>query len=102
MIGKGDKNRFRLRKVLKRFLTPFLSPGGDLRHHAAEARVQVGLRGDDVGENPWLIGEDGSGGFIAGCFQSEKVGHNCLHTIGRLQYSHDDRAITTVVFRQAV
>ena len=35
-------------------------------------RVQVGLRGDDVGKHPWLVGEDGRGGFVAGGFDGEE------------------------------
>ena len=47
--------------------------GRDLGHDAAEARVQVGLRGDDVGEDGRLVGEDGGGGFVAGGFDGEEV-----------------------------
>ena len=46
--------------------------GGDLRHDAAEAGVQVGLRGDDVGQDRRLVGEDGGGGLVAGGFNARK------------------------------
>jgi hypothetical protein len=51
-----------------------MSAGRDLRHHAAEAGVQVGLRRDHVGQHGRLVGEDGSGGFVAGGFDAEEEG----------------------------
>ena len=79
-----------------------MSAGGDFRHDAAETRVQIRLRGDDAGENPRLVGEDGGGGFVTGSFDGEKKSHDCFCTVGRLKYRHDHRTITTAVFRQAV
>src|SRR5262249_46818673 len=47
-------------------------PRGYLGHDATEAGVQIGLRGDDVGQDGRLFGEDRGGGFVAGGFEGEE------------------------------
>ena len=44
---------------------------GDLRHHAAEARMEVDLRGHDVGHKNALAVHDGRSRFVAGRFDGE-------------------------------
>jgi len=46
---------------------------GEFRHHAAVFRVQLDLRGDDVGQD-FPVAHDGGAGFIAGSFEREQ-GH---------------------------
>ena len=46
----------------------------DLRHDAAVTRVQVGLRGDDVGEDVAVRCDDGRGGLVAGGLEAEDHG----------------------------
>ena len=50
-----------------------MGASGDLGNDAAEAGVQIGLRGDDIGENARLVGEDGGGGFVTRTFNGEEV-----------------------------
>ncbi len=51
---------------------------GDLRHHAAEPDMLLGLRTDDVGQNAAravaLALDHGGGGFIAGGLDAEDQG----------------------------
>src|SRR5262245_45123882 len=51
-------------------------PRGHLRHDAAEAGVQVGLRRDDAGQHARLVGENGGGGLVATGFEGEEEGHS--------------------------
>ena len=44
---------------------------GDLRHHAAVPRVELGLRGDDRGEQLAVLGDDGGGRLVAGRLEAE-------------------------------
>src|SRR5207249_2555874 len=46
---------------------------GHFGNDAAKARMQVGLRGDHVGENFQLVRKDGNGGFITGGFDGEEM-----------------------------
>ena len=48
--------------------------GRHLRHHAAKARVQVGLRGDDAGQDGRLFGEDCGGRLVTRGFDGQEVG----------------------------
>src|SRR5437870_1323051 len=50
-----------------------MRPRGDFGNHTAETGVQVGLGGDNTGENLWLFGEDRGGGFVAGGFYGEEI-----------------------------
>src|SRR5438309_10072901 len=50
-----------------------MGPCGDFGNNAAEARVQIDLRRDDVGEDAQVVGEDGDGGFVTGGFDGEEV-----------------------------
>ncbi len=66
------------RRLLQRLVddrqqTLQMGAGGDLRHDAAEAGVQIGLRGDDAGENHQLVGEDGRRRFVTGGFDGQEV-----------------------------
>ncbi len=49
---------------------------GDLGHHAAVGRVQLGLRGDDAGDHV-PAGDDRGGGLVAGGLDREdgRAGH---------------------------
>jgi hypothetical protein len=44
---------------------------GDLRHDAAVAGVDGGLRGDNVGQQAAAVGDDADGGLIAGGLDAE-------------------------------
>ena len=44
---------------------------GQLRHHAAVARMGGDLRGDDGGEGARAALDDGGGGFVAGAFNAK-------------------------------
>ena len=46
---------------------------GDLRHDAAEAPVQLVLRGDDRGEHRQLVGDHGRRRLVAGGLDREDV-----------------------------
>src|SRR6188768_4278957 len=46
-------------------------PRCDLRHNAAVARVEVGLRRDDRRQHDAVAVHDGGGGLVAGCFDAE-------------------------------
>ena len=50
-----------------------VGPRRHFRHDAAEASVQIGLRGDHAGADAQLLREHGHGGFITGSFDAEKV-----------------------------
>ena len=50
-----------------------MGPRGDFRHHAAEAAVQIVLRGHDRGQHLQPIGDDRRGRFVAGGFEGEDV-----------------------------
>ena len=54
-----------------------MGAGGDFRHHAAEAPVQVVLRGHDRGQHLQPVGHDRRGRFVAGGFEREDV-HGAL------------------------
>ena len=54
-------------------VVPELASRRHLGHHASEACVQIGLRGDDTGENGRLLREDGGGGFITRGFDGQKI-----------------------------
>ncbi len=68
-----------------------MCPRRDLRHDAAEARVQIGLRRDDVGQDRRLVGEDGRGGFVAGGFDAEEKQENSPQ---RTQRTSEERELT--------
>ncbi len=46
---------------------------GDLRNHSAVSGEDVDLGDDDVTENLSVVGDDGSGGFVAGAFNGENI-----------------------------
>src|SRR5436305_1805172 len=52
-----------------------MSPRRDFGNHAAEARMQIGLRGDDIGEDVKVLGKNRRRRFVAGSFNREEVGH---------------------------
>ena len=43
-----------------------VAPRSDLRHHASVARVQVGLRRDDVGEDAAVLGDERGSRLVTG------------------------------------
>ena len=47
---------------------------GDLGHHAAEARMEVDLRGHDVGDKRAVAVDDGGRRLVAGRFDGEDEG----------------------------
>ena len=49
-----------------------MSAGRHFRYDAAKARVQIGLRRDDAGEDYRFLGKDRRGGFITGGFYARK------------------------------
>ena len=51
---------------------------GDLRHHSAESRMELGLRADDAGANLAVMGDDGSSRLVAGRLDSEDHGPSGL------------------------
>src|SRR5947209_18620714 len=50
-----------------------MGAGGDLGDDAAEAGVQVGLRGDDAGQDGRLLREHGGRRLVAGGFNAEEI-----------------------------
>src|SRR5262249_15243610 len=54
-----------------------MSAGCHLRHHAAETRMEISLRGNDARQNLWFFGEYRSRGFVTGSFNGEKVHPLC-------------------------
>ena len=44
--------------------------GGEVGDDAAVFLMEVGLGGDDVGEDVETVGDDGGGGFVAGGFDA--------------------------------
>ncbi len=53
-----------------------MGSGGDFRDDTAEAFVEFGLGGNDVGQHSQVAGDDCGGGFVAGGFDGEEVfGH---------------------------
>src|SRR5271168_2631652 len=62
---------------LKRFVDDWqqalkMRAGGDLRNDAAEARVQVDLRRDNVRQDSQFVGEDSGSGFVTRRFDGQK------------------------------
>jgi hypothetical protein len=71
-VGEGDPRG--LQRLVNYGQQPLkVGAGGNLRHHAAVALVQIGLRGDYVGQDARLFSKDRRGCFIAGSFQRQEV-----------------------------
>src|SRR4051794_5605949 len=75
-----------------------MRPRRDLGYNAAEAGMEVSLRGHNAGEDPRLLGEDSGRGFVTRGFDREEVhrvivtaccrnsamtAYRCGHAVGR-------------------